>query len=63
MVYAKQAGLANPKCQLYMLFYYIGPALVALQMKCSCNGGVSSRDKQIENLSTGCDQNTNGNNT
>jgi len=62
MVYAKQAGLANPKCQLYMLFYYIGPALVALQMKCSCNGRVSSREKQIKKLSTRCDQNTNENN-
>ena len=60
MVYAKQAGLANPKCQLYMLFYYIGPALVALQMKCSCSGGV--RKKQIEKLCTRCDQNTNENN-
>jgi len=62
MVYAKQAGLSNPKCQLYMLFYYIGPALVALQMKCSCSGRVSSRDKQIEKLTTRCDQNTNENN-
>ena len=63
MVYAKQAGLANPKCQLYMLFYYIGPALVALQMKCSCvSSGVRSRDEQIKKLSTRCDQNTNGNN-
>jgi drug/metabolite transporter (DMT)-like permease len=26
MSLTKFAGLANPKCQLYMLFYYIGPA-------------------------------------
>mmetsp|Transcript_22347 Transcript_22347/g.32478 ORF Transcript_22347/g.32478 Transcript_22347/m.32478 type:complete len:384 (+) Transcript_22347:99-1250(+) len=30
MSLAKDAGLANPKCQLYMLFYYIGPACVIL---------------------------------
>jgi len=28
MSLAKYAGLANPKCQLYMLFYYLGPASV-----------------------------------
>jgi len=33
MSWASQAGLADPKCQLYMLFYYIGPALVALTMR------------------------------
>ena len=33
MSWASHAGLANPKCQLYMLFYYIGPALVALTMR------------------------------
>ena len=43
MAYAQQSGLANPKCQLYMLFYYIGPALVATQMKCR-----SSSNKQIK---------------
>jgi drug/metabolite transporter (DMT)-like permease len=35
MAYASHAGLANPKCQLYMLFYYIGPALAAFTLRCS----------------------------
>jgi drug/metabolite transporter (DMT)-like permease len=28
MTLAKEAGIADPKCQLYMLFYYLGPASV-----------------------------------
>lgn len=28
MTLAKESGLADPKCQLYMLFYYLGPASV-----------------------------------
>ena len=35
MAYASHAGLANPKCQLYMFFYYIGPALTAFTLRCS----------------------------
>jgi len=35
MAYASHAGLANPKCQLYMLFYYIGPALAGFSLSCS----------------------------
>jgi len=34
MAYASHAGLADPRCQLYMLFYYIGPALVAFTLRC-----------------------------
>ena len=30
MSIAKEAGLADPTCQLYMLFYYLGPASVCL---------------------------------
>ena len=33
MSWASHAGLADPKCQLYMLFYYIGPAIVAFTMR------------------------------
>ena len=33
MAYAQHAGLADPRCQLYMLFYYIGPASVAVTMR------------------------------
>lgn len=29
---AKEAGIADPKCLLYMLFYYIGPACVIFKM-------------------------------
>lgn len=37
MAYASHAGLANPKAQLYMLFYYIGPALAAFSLRCRCS--------------------------
>lgn len=30
MTLLRDAGLADPKCQLYMLFYYLGPASVGL---------------------------------
>lgn len=33
MAYAKHAGLADPSCQLYMLFYYLGPASVAITLR------------------------------
>lgn len=33
MSYAQHAGLADPRCQLYMLFYYIGPASVAFTLR------------------------------
>lgn len=33
MILAKEHGLANPTCQLYMLFYYIGPTLVIFTLK------------------------------
>jgi len=32
MTMAKEAGLADPTCQLYMLFYYMGPASVILTL-------------------------------
>lgn len=34
MAYAHHAGLASPRAQLYMLFYYIGPASVAFSLSC-----------------------------
>lgn len=34
MAYAHHTGLANARCQLYMLFYYIGPASVAFSLSC-----------------------------
>eukprot|EP00804_Cyclotella_cryptica_P013666 CCRYP_018783-RC/>CCRYP_018783-RC protein AED:0.17 eAED:0.17 QI:168/1/1/1/0/0/2/1123/174 len=33
MAYAKHAGLGDSTCQLYMLFYYLGPATVALTLR------------------------------
>ena len=33
MAYAQHAGLADPRCQLYMLFYYVGPASVAFTLR------------------------------
>ena len=40
MSIAKNAGLANPSCQLYMLFYYLGPALVVFTL---CGGESSQK--------------------
>jgi drug/metabolite transporter (DMT)-like permease len=33
MTVAKEAGVADPRAQLYMFFYYLGPASVALSVK------------------------------
>mmetsp|Transcript_25473 Transcript_25473/g.54809 ORF Transcript_25473/g.54809 Transcript_25473/m.54809 type:complete len:322 (+) Transcript_25473:173-1138(+) len=64
MSYAQHAGLANPRCQLYMLFYYIGPASVAFTMRCrrrrishekkdhlneDANGGTNNHDTKCTN--------------
>ena len=46
MAYASHAGLANPKCQLYMLFYYIGPALAGFTIRCSPRKQKSDRSMQ-----------------
>ena len=35
MSLAKDAGLADPKCQLYMLFYYLGPASLIFSLMLS----------------------------
>ena len=32
MTLVKKAGLADPSCQLYMLFYYLGPASIVLRL-------------------------------
>lgn len=34
MTICKQAGLADPSCQLYMVFYYLGPASVIFSFAC-----------------------------
>eukprot|EP00581_Thalassiosira_minuscula_P016103 CAMPEP_0183727148 /NCGR_PEP_ID=MMETSP0737-20130205/24963_1 /TAXON_ID=385413 /ORGANISM="Thalassiosira miniscula, Strain CCMP1093" /LENGTH=492 /DNA_ID=CAMNT_0025958709 /DNA_START=353 /DNA_END=1831 /DNA_ORIENTATION=+ len=72
MAYAQHAGLADPRCQLYMLFYYIGPAAVAVSLRrrpkkgdkqhVATNEDVAllSSSKQ-EQLSNGNDGNGNGN--
>ena len=41
MAYAHHAGLASPRAQLYMLFYYIGPASVAFSLSCPKKKGQS----------------------
>lgn len=54
MAYASHAGLANPKAQLYMLFYYIGPALAAFSLRCRCsNKKVKAKDETTQLLSNG----------
>ena len=65
MAYAKHAGLADPSCQLYMLFYYLGPSFVAITLKRSRNiepaknvseyGSLSLGDVVVEEYGTATD--------
>lgn len=65
MAYAKHAGLADPSCQLYMLFYYLGPASVAITLRRSRNikhakslseyGSLSLGDVVVEEYGTATD--------
>ena len=50
MAYASHAGLADPKCQLYMLFYYIGPALAVI--RCSSRKKLKSVEEPFHNKHT-----------
>jgi len=49
MTLVKQSGLGDPTCQIYMLFYYLGPALVSLSfcipssVRCSTDDSNNSR--------------------
>ena len=47
MSYAQHAGLANPRCQLYMLFYYIGPASVAFSLHCGRRSHTQERRSTV----------------
>ena len=65
MAYAKHAGLADPGCQLYMLFYYLGPASVAVTLRTvksikrpkseSEYGSISIGDVAVEEYGTALD--------
>jgi drug/metabolite transporter (DMT)-like permease len=50
MAYASHSGLANPKCQLYMLFYYIGPSLAAFTLRCSPRKHKQISDSSMQQL-------------
>ena len=50
MAYASHAGLANPKAQLYMLFYYIGPALAAFSLRCRCSHKKTKANEEMTQL-------------
>lgn len=50
MSYASHAGLANPKAQLYMLFYYIGPALAAFSLRCRCSNKRAKANEETTQL-------------
>lgn len=50
MAYASHAGLANPKAQLYMLFYYIGPALAAFSLRCRCSHKKTKANEETTQL-------------
>ena len=58
MAYAKHAGLGDAKCQLYMLFYYIGPASVAFSLRRS--GGGRKRNNNAGSQYGSTSSNTNG---
>ena len=63
MSYAQHAGLANPKCQLYMLFYYIGPASVEFKLRCRGRRGKKGRIRDAKcgnNTESGNHQYSNG---
>ena len=47
---AKQFGLADHTAQLYMLFYYLGPASVSLSIGCRTSGHNVERDELNENV-------------
>lgn len=54
MAFAKHAGLANPSCQLYMLFYYLGPASVAITLRRSTKvAGMKSPQGEYGSISMG----------
>lgn len=54
MAFAKHAGLANPSCQLYMLFYYLGPASVAITLRRSTKvAGMKSPQGEYGSISLG----------
>lgn len=42
----KDAGLADPKCKLYMLFYYIGPAMMSFTF---CGNKRQNNDNENDN--------------
>lgn len=48
MSLAKQYGLADPRCQLYMLFYYVGPTCLIVTLRTRRSQG----DKRIEDGDT-----------
>ena len=56
MAYASHAGLANAKCQLYMLFYYIGPALAGFSLRCSPRKQQSQSESSMQQLLSQDDQ-------
>jgi hypothetical protein len=50
MTVAKDAGLADPTCQLYMLFYQLGPASVGLALIGSNRGSAGQGVKVFFDL-------------
>jgi len=47
---AKKSGIANPSCQLYMFFYYIGPASAVIPfLLCSNDSGGNSKQQHRHN--------------
>lgn len=54
MTLAKEAGVADPSCQLYMLFYYLGPASIVLSLFCSKNTAWPSQKTLYKALLIAC---------
>ena len=46
MTLLKDSGVADPSCQLYMLFYYLGPASIILSLLIHKNGNDDDDDDE-----------------
>mmetsp|Transcript_4871 Transcript_4871/g.6308 ORF Transcript_4871/g.6308 Transcript_4871/m.6308 type:complete len:382 (+) Transcript_4871:149-1294(+) len=49
MIQVLSAGIADPTCQLYMLFYYIGPAMVTFSLCCPSTNTSSTGTRSSTN--------------
>mmetsp|Transcript_19240 Transcript_19240/g.28827 ORF Transcript_19240/g.28827 Transcript_19240/m.28827 type:complete len:445 (-) Transcript_19240:102-1436(-) len=53
MTLVKSSGLGDPTCQVYMLFYYIGPAFVTFTLCCQPMSTLTTKRNDNNNISGG----------